>query len=223
MIILISAGHGGDELGAVGNGLIEKNMNLEVALLLEEKLKQYDCEVIMARRDDSEMSLNSRVLKQKITNSNVVVDIHHNAFDGKKSGYEIYHSIVGGEGKDLAYAIGKEFSKVQKKKYIGPRESDIYKGKDFYFIIKHTSCPAIITEFCYIDSPDYKNFDADLEATLLCNGIVDFYKLERLEEEYDEFEEVEVPTLDEYLEFKEKTERRLKRIESLLDGKRNIR
>ena len=52
-IIVVDAGHGGEDGGAIAvNGVLEKDINLAIALELEKDLKQNNFEVIMVRNSD---------------------------------------------------------------------------------------------------------------------------------------------------------------------------
>ena len=65
--IHFDAGHGGNDSGAVGNGLREKDITLAVCLKVEEKLNQYkDVEVFQTRTTDITQSLSE---KSSIVNS----------------------------------------------------------------------------------------------------------------------------------------------------------
>lgn len=61
--ILIDSGHGAQDAGAVGNGLLEKNVNLEVALKLRDRLNQAGAITVMSRSSDTFDSLQTRVSK----------------------------------------------------------------------------------------------------------------------------------------------------------------
>src|SRR5271154_6717806 len=49
--VVLDPGHGGKDDGASGNGLVEKNLSLDVALRIEKILKPFNFPVIMTRRD----------------------------------------------------------------------------------------------------------------------------------------------------------------------------
>jgi N-acetylmuramoyl-L-alanine amidase len=157
----IDAGHGGAETGAIGNGMIEKNINLVVALEVERLLKLNGQDVQLSRGLDMALSIANRC---KISNNyDYGVSIHHNANDGKTTGAEVYHSIHGGKGKELANSISEEFSKHGRKARVISRESEKNKGVDFYGMIRDSKIPMVIVEYGYMDSQDYINFDTQEE------------------------------------------------------------
>ncbi len=65
MKIVIDPGHGGQDSGAIGNGLREKDVVLDLSLRLAGKLKKYDCEVILTRDGDFRLDEDAQVDRQK--------------------------------------------------------------------------------------------------------------------------------------------------------------
>ncbi len=94
--IVIDPGHGGADSGATGNGLIEKNVNLELALGLAEKLKNYDTKVILTRTGDyrlderAEVDRQERAFMANRADADLYYSIHCNAHGSVAAGYEDY-------------------------------------------------------------------------------------------------------------------------------------
>lgn len=87
--IVLDAGHGGKDPGALGRGKgREKNINLAVTLavgkLIEENLK--DVKVIYTRKTDVFVELDERARIANRAKANLFVSIHTNALPGKKQG-----------------------------------------------------------------------------------------------------------------------------------------
>lgn len=79
--IVVDAGHGGKDSGAIGvNGLLEKNVNLDIALKLRDELVRQGQEVIMTRADDRFLSLGERVDFTNAQNADLFVSVHANSF-----------------------------------------------------------------------------------------------------------------------------------------------
>ena len=78
--IVIDAGHGGDDPGAVGNGIIEKDLNLEISKYMFDRFKELGVPVKMTRTTDETISPTervNRVLDAYGNNSDVIVISNH--------------------------------------------------------------------------------------------------------------------------------------------------
>ncbi|MFP3442967.1 N-acetylmuramoyl-L-alanine amidase, partial [Pantoea sp. SIMBA_133] len=60
LTIVVDAGHGDHDPGASNGKLLEKDINLDVSLYLEKKLKSAGANVVMTRRDDTFLELRER-------------------------------------------------------------------------------------------------------------------------------------------------------------------
>ncbi|PAE57693.1 hypothetical protein CHH90_22715, partial [Bacillus licheniformis] len=86
------AGHGGEDSGAVGNGLLEKDVNLDVAMLVDEKLKEEGADTVASRTDDTFLTLEDRVAKASKNASDLFISIHANSAVPEASGTETYYN-----------------------------------------------------------------------------------------------------------------------------------
>lgn len=59
--VFLSAGHGGSDPGAVGNGLKEKTVNLNVLLGCKSELKKYGINIVCSRTTDENDPINQEV------------------------------------------------------------------------------------------------------------------------------------------------------------------
>ena len=78
--IVIDAGHGGTDPGASGNGIIEKDLTLEISDYMYNKLKDLGIPVKMTRTTDETLSPTervNRVLDAFGNSSNVIVVSNH--------------------------------------------------------------------------------------------------------------------------------------------------
>lgn len=83
-IICIDAGHGGETDGAeyVYDGILvkEKDINLKIAIKLQEELLKYkDVEIVMTRTEDVTMELRPRVQYAVDHNADYLISVHNNA------------------------------------------------------------------------------------------------------------------------------------------------
>lgn len=81
--IVIDAGHGGHDYGAVDNGVNEKDINLGVAKRLAELIakKMKDTEVVMTRNDDNFITLQQRADIANNAKGDLFISIHTNSVD----------------------------------------------------------------------------------------------------------------------------------------------
>ena len=78
--IVIDAGHGGDDPGASGNGIIEKDLTLKISQYMYDLLKEKGIPVTMTRTGDETLNPTDRVnriLDAYGNNSNVIVISNH--------------------------------------------------------------------------------------------------------------------------------------------------
>lgn len=78
--IVIDAGHGGDDPGAVGNDIIEKEYTLKISNYMYDRFRELGIPVVMTRSVDETLSPTervNRVLNAFGNNSNVIVISNH--------------------------------------------------------------------------------------------------------------------------------------------------
>jgi N-acetylmuramoyl-L-alanine amidase len=173
--LTLDFGHGGIDSGAVANGRKEKDMNLEVGLKLMSKLKKYPTiQVNAIRTTDKTVELSDRPAIANKWGADLYLSIHHNA--GKGIGYDAIYSIIGGASKTFATDIAAQYDATGQKRHglYSKKGSD---GHDYYCVIRETKMAAVISEFCFVDSNDIKNYNADKEATALEKAICVYYKI----------------------------------------------
>lgn len=99
LIIVLDSGHGGTDPGAVGNGLQEKNITLDLVLRTGKLLEVRGAIVKYTRTTDVFISLNERARMANAWNANYFVSFHINsAANATASGFEsfIYSEVNGG-------------------------------------------------------------------------------------------------------------------------------
>jgi len=83
--VLLDAGHGGNESGAIGplgkNGLYEKQINLSIALNARKYLQSLGATVIMTRTSDKTVSLTQRANLIRNEKPDLAVSVHNNSMD----------------------------------------------------------------------------------------------------------------------------------------------
>ncbi|MEO0084002.1 MAG: N-acetylmuramoyl-L-alanine amidase [candidate division WOR-3 bacterium] len=91
--IVLDPGHGGVDPGAIGKKkLLEKNVNLAIAMILKKKLENYGLKVLMTRTDDRFVALSERTRFANEKKADLFISIHCNASEHNKQacGFETY-------------------------------------------------------------------------------------------------------------------------------------
>ena len=179
--IIIDAGHGGTEKGAIGClGDMEKDINLKIALELQKILNNFGANVIMTRACDGNISLEDRVKIAKENNANIFISIHLNSIGDipinvrKNRGTSIYY--YNPEAKQLAEILEKSISKTAGTKKDGVKEAS-------FAVIRPSEYVGVLVEAAYMINPMdtllylSKDFATDV-AKGIANGIKEFLEAE---------------------------------------------
>lgn len=189
--IVVDAGHGGEDGGAVGvNGLVEKDINLAIALALAENLKANNFQVILVRDGDysvGDQSLSTvaerkrsdtknRVRLVEETGECLLVSIHQNQFSQSQySGAQMFYSPNNPESAQLAECIRESVvSSLQPDNTRQNKEA----GEEIY-LLTHCQVPAVLVECGFLSNPEEANllsqeaYQQDMAAAIY-NGIVSF-------------------------------------------------
>ena len=163
-VIVIDAGHGGSDSGAVGHyGVKEKDVTLYVALRVEELLKDSGARVIMTRRTDRDVASasasNPRELQARVDkcppNTDIFISIHCNAFSNPKSnGMETYYYKGSPQSRRLAVLLNEELARYGGRFNRGVRTAN-------YYVLHHNPYPASLVELAFITNYEEENLLAD--------------------------------------------------------------
>ncbi|MCI5604102.1 MAG: N-acetylmuramoyl-L-alanine amidase family protein [Clostridia bacterium] len=110
-LIVLDAGHGGTDSGAVGylngNQVLEKNLTLEITYKVKERLEERGYSVLMTRTGDTLPSLTERPEMANAANAAVFVSIHINSVDNvpTANGTEVFYSE---ENNGYAYGVNSK-------------------------------------------------------------------------------------------------------------------
>lgn len=175
--VLVAAGHGGDDPGAVAAGkFVESAMALTVATACSRELKKYAwINVRQARSADVNQSINAKVNMANAMKADLALDIHFNAGGG--DGAEVWASASGGNGTKLGQNILKRLEEIGQNSR-GVKTKKNAAGADYFGFIRLTKMPSVIVECGFIDNPvDRKLFDTDAElkkmGVAIAKGVVD--------------------------------------------------
>lgn len=178
--VVIDAGHGGNDVGAEYNGRYEKDDNLALALLVEEKLESAGVDVFLTRDDDSFVSLEKRCRLANRKQAELFVSLHRNSAEGA-SGVEIW---IGSENdyneRSFAQSIldGLENAGISENRGV---RSGYARGDGDYYVNSHTKMTSCLVELGFINSEeDNALYDEKLEeyAQAITDAIIDSLPLE---------------------------------------------
>lgn len=100
--IIVDPGHGGSDPGAVHDELLEKDLNLQIAHLLKEKLRASGAKVCLTRTLDEAMSNNDRYTFANRSGGQALVSIHLNSVANNTTDYTM--TMWGKKNKDTGLA-----------------------------------------------------------------------------------------------------------------------
>lgn len=152
--IVVDAGHGGVDSGAVSGNLLEKDFNLEAANYMYNRFKELGVPVIITRDTDKTLSRAERInlMKSLGTDPNVIILSNHiNAGGGE--GAEVIYPLRSSStlAKNILDEIG---ARGQVKRKIYQRVLPENPKKDYYYIMRETpNTTALLIEYGFIDNP----------------------------------------------------------------------
>ncbi len=147
-IIVIDAGHGGNDFGATMNGVSEKDMVLNIARQIKkasDKDGTYD--VILTRSEDASTTLTERTEQINKLNPEMVISLHINRTHEKntaKSGYEIFVQNIE-KSKNLAEKLSAKLGECSIK------EENLH-------ILRNSKSPAVLVELGYINNTKEREY-----------------------------------------------------------------
>lgn len=175
--VVINPAGGGTDTGVSGNGLVEKNVSLEISNIIKNILESKGIDVYMLRSGDETISYDDRIknLKKKYPNGKDVIVLSNTLNSGGGSGIEIVYSL---NNKDtLASKLAKNLSYFNNTKYYQLRSSSDT-TKDYYYITRNTpGYETVIVRFGYADnSKDAGIIKNNIEeiATSVADAIMDY-------------------------------------------------
>lgn len=165
MVIVIDAGHGGEDSGAVDNGLLEKDINLRIAQKLKDMLTCSGYQVVMTRDSDRSIydstagtirekkvsDLHNRVKLMNADDNRIVVSIHQNKFEQSQYwGTQIFYSPQHPQSEKLAASIRQSVVGLLQP----DNKRELKKADNQIFILANAKNPAVIVECGFLSNPE---------------------------------------------------------------------
>lgn len=161
--VIIDAGHGGVDGGATScTGVLESQINLEIALRLEDMLHLLGIDTLMIRRTDESVytegntigakkisDLKNRVRTVQETQGAVLVSLHQNTFsDTRYSGAQVFYGAAG-ESLRLAKELQQVFVS-----FLNPGSRRQPKTAKGIYLMDHINCTGILVECGFLSNPE---------------------------------------------------------------------
>jgi N-acetylmuramoyl-L-alanine amidase len=161
-IIVVDAGHGGIDPGANRPGVLEKDINLAIALQMRDILQSHGAKVVLTRDTDIELSgqcdnekvrgryrrdLNARLEAIQESDADLFVSIHANANSNpNRRGIECFYAPKSEAGRALALSIQEQL------RLIAPIEQEAEPAA--FFVLRRNKVPAVLVEVGFITNPE---------------------------------------------------------------------
>ena len=188
--VIIDAGHGGEDSGAIGvNGAYEKDLNLMIANELGKILSENGFAVIYTRTTDALLYTEEENIYgiRKISDlknrckfgaeypNAIYLSIHMNSYRSAScTGLQVYYS----ENNSQSYALASAVQTSVKSKIQTSNKRKVKPGKDMY-LLENLSNPAILIECGFLTNPyeceklSEKEYQKELSFSIFC-GIIEY-------------------------------------------------
>ena len=156
-IVVIDAGHGGSDPGAVGGGAKEKDKTLLIAKELAKQFRETGVDTLLTRTEDVDLSLAQRTAMERQSGAACCISCHLDAGPETASGMTVWlHSRAPASYQAWAEDVLKELKQVG---YTGNRASEInrgYRGSPTldYAWNRDTKSPSILLELGFLTSEE---------------------------------------------------------------------
>ena len=191
--VVLDAGHGGEDSGAVGvNGVLEKDLNLRITLMLGEMLESAGVSVVYTRTEDRLLyteaqnikgkrkiyDLYNRLCMAREQPNAILVSIHMNKFTEEKySGLQVYYAPADPSSRLLAEAL-----RTRVKEDLQPNNRRAVKAADDNIYLLHRAdFPAVLVECGFLSNYEEceklckEDYERQLSFSLFC-GMMEYIR-----------------------------------------------
>lgn len=155
-LVVIDPGHGGTETGTIAEGVMEKDITLDIGLRVGNILRNRGIPVQLTRTEDVNVGLQERADLANELNAAIFVSIHCNSFNNVVSGTEtLYYApesdpelfAMKAERQELAQAIQDQLIASLMRKNRGAKEDNLS-------VLRNTKMPSALAEVMFLDNPE---------------------------------------------------------------------
>jgi len=174
--VVVDPGHGGADPGAHSDrGTLEKDINLDVALVLKQLLLDAGAIPILTRETDTGVPLYDRPALANEQKADLYVSIHSNSFtDATKFGTETYYYVTNAESKRLAELIHQEVVTG-----LGTADRGVRMAN--FVVLRESTMPSVLVELAFLSHPGDEVLLRDPlkrrnAAQAILKGLLNFYR-----------------------------------------------
>ncbi len=152
--VVLDAGHGGADTGAVKNFILEKDINLDITLRAARLFEGRGWNVILTRKTDVEPSLLERADAANIVNATVFISVHNNSlpedqlFRSREFGTTVLYNA-------LAVKPAYDLARMMQDELIGSlgTQREVLQDRPRLVVLNSTWVPAVLTEGIMMPNP----------------------------------------------------------------------
>lgn len=176
-IVCLDPGHGGKYTGAESVlDFYEKDINLKVALMVGEILKDDDMEIVLTRTTDKVLGTNlEEDLKARCEISNnaladIFISIHCNydKVSDSTAGIEVWCRYSGQDGEKLATCLDEQLAKLNYTRDRGLK----YEEDGSLYVLRNTNAPAALVELGFLNNVSDSTFLKSEEGQKKCSEAI---------------------------------------------------
>lgn len=171
VLIILDPGHGGEDEGCAREGVLEKDINMQITDLVRKELEVKGYRVLLTHEDDNAYSCEERVEKANAENGDLYVSIHQNAHETTApSGIEVWYSQnkYGEKSEHLAKLLQKYVVENTEGNDRGISETDSL------YVIREANMPSCLIETGFLSNASERRKLADEKyQQQIARGIVD--------------------------------------------------
>ncbi|MBM7691437.1 N-acetylmuramoyl-L-alanine amidase [Peribacillus deserti] len=185
-VIVLDPGHGGSDPGAVGYGLYEKYITLDIAKRAKTKLEANGAKVYQTRSTDVYVSPETRAAYSQKVGADIFVSIHNNSYTSSSAnGLDTYYNGSRDEDDNRINpypAKSKELATfIQSSTYSATRLKNNGVKSESFIVLRKNTVPSVLVEVGFLSN----SYDASLLKTTsfrdkaalgITNGIVSYFK-----------------------------------------------
>lgn len=164
--VVIDAGHGGEDGGAVSPaGTVESGVNLEIALRLDAVLGLYGADTVLLRTEDISLhdpeaqtlrekkasDLRNRVERVEAIPNALLISIHQNTYtgSGRYHGAQVFYADA-----ESSQPLARHTQEILRRALDPGNTRQAAKLPSAVYLMDHVTCPAILVECGFLSNPE---------------------------------------------------------------------